>query len=100
MAFGKKKPGIPRVKTGRIIITSGPNKGKKYASVAAAKKAAAPGSQISYKRVSVAKAAKKAAKRAQKAAENPNYAKKIAKKKAKRMSAAKPSKRVKLLRKR
>lgn len=101
MAITKKKPGIPRVKTGRIIVTSGPNKGKKYASVAAAKKAAAPGSQISYKRVSVAKAAAKQAKRVKKSAENPNYAKRLAKRKAKRMSGkGKVSKIVKSLRKR
>jgi len=100
MATREKKPGVPRVKTGRIIVTSGPNKGKKYPSVAAAKKAAAPGSKVSYKRVSVAKSEKAQKRRSQRAATNPNVAKRMAKRKAKRMSGGgKVSKIVKSLRK-
>ena len=101
MPIGKKKDRVPRVKTGRIVVTSGANKGKKYSSVAAAKKAAGTGSKISYQRVSQLNAAEKSVKKAKKAASNPNYAKRLAKRKANRMSGkTKVSKRVKSLKKR
>jgi len=100
MSIGKKKPRVPRVKTGRIVVTSGVNKGKKYSSVAAAKKAAGVGSKISYQRVSQLKAAEKSAKKAKRAAANPNVRERMAKRKAKRMGASSVSKRVKSLRKR